>query len=108
MGNKFSMEGIQMPIGIFDPSAEPWETWMMQLKSILEADGIVEGTTKTSFLIGSLTMKAKAYLLKNPRELAFQDLPEKLRQFYGMTILLMKKNAGFFKKTETDDSLLGN
>ena len=42
----------------FDRRAEPWEDWIMQFESILDANGISEGKMKTSLLIGSLKVKA--------------------------------------------------
>ena len=65
-----------------------WGTWLMQFKSILAMNGPVDRKLQVHFSFGCLTLHAleglrRDCLPKNPNEVAFNELLEKLQKLYG-------------------------
>ena len=91
----------------FGPKEGSWDNWLMQFKSILAMIATAYSKLYVHFLIGSLALHAleelrRDCLPKNPNELGFNELLEKLQKLYGTRILLTKGRANIFKIKQSD------
>ena len=86
----------------FIPGEDPLDTWVLQFRSHLEMNFVVEDNLRRSCLIASLAPKAfeelrRSCLPNTPYDLKYEECVRKLHELYGSRIILTHERAKFFQ-----------
>uniref|UniRef100_A0A5S6R0A0 Retrotransposon gag domain-containing protein n=1 Tax=Trichuris muris TaxID=70415 RepID=A0A5S6R0A0_TRIMR len=86
---------------LFDPDAEAWESWSLQLRGYLEVNSVVDDRIKRGCLVTSLPPKCfkelrRVCLLKSPFGYAYFYLGAFMMKLYGNRVVLLKERSKFF------------